>query len=237
MYNMNIQYNTILNNNVTISYISVNSEFGGCPIVIIPGAVNSADEVHAALSEHLPAYHIIISLRGRGKSSSPESGYTLSDQASDIQAVIEHEKIQSCVLFGHSIGSTIGIRAAQNFAASLKAFVVGDFPPFYPPYSNTWATQVLAFSEAIDITPTAVNGIAKDAQYTDVLDELNSLSCSIYAIRVSGENSLLRPEDAEKLKELCPQCTVLELEDSGHEMIHDNPKELARMLIEITQQG
>ncbi|MBK9246920.1 MAG: alpha/beta hydrolase [Ignavibacteria bacterium] len=233
---MNIQYKTTLKDEVSISYIVVNENLSGVPIVIIPGAVNSAEEIVEAFDGKLTSYHIIISLRGRGKSSSPVTGYSLSDQASDIQAVIECEKIESFVLFGHSVGSTIGIRAARNFPNNIKALVMGDFPPFYPPFDENWVAHVLSYGDGIDITPIALHGIARDAEYIDVIDELNALKCDSYAIKASGEDSLLRTEDAQKLQELCPRCTILELPESGHEMIRDNPIELARILESISKQ-
>lgn len=229
---MNTQYTTTQNGNVTISYISVNSNLGGTPIIIIPGAINSADEVYSALQGHLDQYHIIISLRGRGESSSPETGYSLADQASDINAVIESENLQSVVIFGHSLGSTIGIKAASTIPEKVKGFLMGDFPPFYPPYSEQWAEHVMSFGDGLDITRSAVFGIAKDAEYTDVSKELNELQCNVLAIRASGENTLLRQEDAEKLKEICPNCEVTVLEESGHELMNDNPKGLAAILKE-----
>lgn len=229
---MNIKHTATQNGDVTISYISVNSHLGGTPIIIIPGAINSADEVYSSLQGHLDQYHIIISLRGRGESSSPETGYSLSDQASDINAVIENENLQSVVIFGHSLGSTIGIKAASIIPDKVKGFLMGDFPPFYPPYSEQWAERVMSLGEGLDITETAIIGIANDAEYADVSKELNKLQCKILAIRASDESTLLRPGDAEKLKEICPNCEVTVLEESGHELMSDNPKGLAAIFKE-----
>ncbi len=229
---MNTQYTTTQNGDVTISYISVNSHLGGTPIIIIPGVINSADEVYRALQGHLDGYHIIISLRGRGESSSPETGYSLSDQASDINAVIDNENLESVVIFGHSIGSTIGIKAASTIPKKVKGFIMGDFPPFYPPYGERWAQHVLSFGDELAITQKAIFGITNDAEYADVSKELNELQCKVLAIRASADNTLLKPEDAEKLKEICPNCEVMVLEESGHELMSDNPKGLAAILKE-----
>jgi len=231
---MNIQHKTIQNNSVTIHYIVVNSEKGGIPVIMIPGAINSADEVLEAIKEYLSTYHIIISLRGRGKSSSPENGYTISDQASDILAVIESEKLDSIVLFGHSLGSTIAIKAASSIKEKVKGLIMGDFPPFYPPYNLEWAEHVNSFGDDIDISTKAVFGLANEAEYNDVSNELNILKCRILAIRASKDNTLLREEDADKLKEICPNCEVVLLNESGHELISDNPKGLSQVIEEFT---
>ncbi|MBI3259303.1 MAG: alpha/beta fold hydrolase [Ignavibacteriae bacterium] len=229
---MKTQYTTTQNGDATISYISVNSHLGGTPIIIIPGVINSADEVYSAMQGHLDGYHIIISLRGRGESSSPETGYSLSDQASDINAVIENENLQSVVIFGHSLGSTIGIKAASIIPEKVKGFLMGDFPPFYPPYDERWTQHVLSFIDNIEISEKAVLGIAKDAAYADVSKELNDLPFKVLAIRARGGNTQLREEDAEKLKEICPNCEVTVLEESGHELMSDNPKGLAAIFKE-----
>ncbi len=100
------------NAGVNISYYKINEEVGGLPLIIIPGITNSANEVIAAFSEDLPIYHIVISLRGRGKSDSPESNYSLDDQAGDINAVVAVENLAGYFLFGYSVGTGIAIRAA-----------------------------------------------------------------------------------------------------------------------------
>ncbi|MBS1536241.1 MAG: alpha/beta hydrolase [Bacteroidetes bacterium] len=223
------------NNGVNISYYKVNEASGGKPLVIIPGAINSAEEVMSAFSSSLPIYHIIISLRGRGKSDSPETHYSLDDQASDIQAVVHQEKLSEYFLFGHSFGSSIAIRAAVGDKAAVKGLIMGDFPPFYPPFDKSWASRIL-WQNDLHISKTAVEGLANSAKYIDLASDVNSLECSLVALQATKEDAVIRSEDVEGLRRLCPNVLVKELPNTGHEMLIENPTVVAEILKEIVTQ-
>jgi pimeloyl-ACP methyl ester carboxylesterase len=226
---------TVDNNGVRISYYKVNESPNTIPIVIIPGAVNSAEEVMDLFSEYLPDYHIIISIRGRGKSESPDAHYTLTDQSSDILAVVNNELLSKYVLFGHSLGGTIATSAASKDAASVRGLILGDFPPFYPPYSEQWANRVLQF-DGIQITKKAVEGIVHDAEYIDLTAELNSLKCPIVALRATKEDAQITLEDVEGFSHVCPQVRIIEIADTGHEMLDENPSLVASLLQEFIRE-
>ncbi len=211
------------NAGVNISYYKVNEEVGGSPLIIIPGITNSANEVIAAFSEDLPIYHIVISLRGRGKSDSPESNYSLDDQAGDINAVVAAENLNGYFLFGYSVGTGIAIRAAFQNKDKVLGLFLGDFPPFYPPLDKSWGSQVIRGNK-LQITKTAVDGLVKDAKYIDLSDDINSLECFIVALKATDENAAIRTNDVEGLQRKCPNVQIIELEDTGHDMFLDNPE-------------
>lgn len=211
------------NAGVNISYYKISEETGGFPLIIIPGITNSANEIIAAFSEDLPIYHIVISLRGRGKSDSPESNYSLDDQAGDVKAVIEAENLDGYFLFGYSVGTGIAIRAAFQNKDNVLGLFLGDFPPFYPPLDKSWGSQVIRGNK-LQITKTAVEGLVKDAQYIDLSEDINSLDCFVVALKATDENAAIRTNDVEGLQRKCPNVQIVELEDTGHDMFVDNPE-------------
>src|SRR4051812_11489996 len=76
----------------------------GVPVVFVPGMSNPARdyEDNEALVTALGTRTIIaISIRGRGESDAPETGWTIAAQASDIAAVVEHEQLRRYHLAGH----------------------------------------------------------------------------------------------------------------------------------------
>ncbi|MGE3801502.1 MAG: alpha/beta fold hydrolase [Candidatus Kapaibacterium sp.] len=218
------------NSGVTIHAIEFHREVEGIPLIIIPGATNSAEEIETDLRGVLPLHHIIINLRGRGKSDSPEKGYSLADQASDILAILNHLNLQECIIFGHSLGSTIGIKAASQVIDRVKGFIMGDFPPFYPPYDGSWAEHVLE-REGLQITSTAVHGMAADPTYTDLSEELKGLTCPLLLIRGGKEDSLFPADQAEFLKTIVPNIEVSVLPESGHDIFGPEPGALTQELI------
>ncbi|MGM9948607.1 MAG: alpha/beta fold hydrolase, partial [Lysinibacillus sp.] len=59
------------------------------PLLYIPGALNDAEQALEMLDAFYPRKRVAISLRGRGKSEAPQSGYSLDDHASDIEAAVD----------------------------------------------------------------------------------------------------------------------------------------------------
>ena len=85
----NIQEGFADNKGVKIHYITVNANDSEIPLLMIPGMTNSADEIMEDLgNNNFGRYCIHISIRGRGKSNSPDSGYSFEEQVSDINAVV-----------------------------------------------------------------------------------------------------------------------------------------------------
>lgn len=228
-----MQHKTVTNKDVAISYITVNEQTEGTPLVIIPGMVNAAEEVQEYFSPFFTYPHIIISLRGRGGSDSPEQGYTLADQASDVLAVIEAEQLQDFCVFGHSIGSSIGIYAVHTMPQRVKAFIMGDFPPYYPPYGAAWAERVLT-NQPTTMTEKAVRGLAREAEKLILVKELQLL-CSASRVLVlqadeEASYAAIKNDDADKFAQHFPLAQLYKLKGIGHEMLYDNPQEIAAII-------
>ena len=208
------------------------------PVLIVPGAINSAEEIEADLGGKLERHHVIISLRGRGKSGSPQEGYTLGDQASDIVAMMNRLELPEAVLFGHSLGSSVAIEAAGNMPGRIKGIIMGDFPPFYPPYGQKWVDRVLSREER-HITATAVQGLADEATQTNLSDTLRQLEIPMLLIKGGEEDSLMPEEHVEQLKKIVPDVQIRILPDSGHDIFQPDPaplvEEIERFVREIEE--
>ncbi len=218
------------NNGVTIHCIEHNSENGGIPILLIPGATNSAEELEEDLANSLLHYHIIVSLRGRGKSDSPQSGYLIDDHASDVIAVIEHFNIEGFYLFGHSVGASVCIRVAVSQPSKIKGLILGDFPPFFPPFDKSWADSVLRNPKA-SISKTALYGLAKEGRYIDLSKDFQHISCPIMLIRGGQKDSAFPEEQVAPFQKIAPTCQVETLPNSGHDIFKPNPIEFVEKVI------
>jgi pimeloyl-ACP methyl ester carboxylesterase len=218
----------LVNNNGTqIHYAVLNKTTDSSqnmPWVIIPGMGNSADDVIADLGDAFPDYQVHISLRGRGKSDSPDEGYALNDHISDIEVVANHLGLEQFYLYGHSIGSSMAIRYAHLYPHKVAALAMGDFPPMYPPHDENWAESILANIDEIDMTEKAVRGIvACGEDYIELSDELAALTCPILLIRGGQDDAFFKEEHEPYIRDIVPTIQIAVLNESGHELLLPTP--------------
>ncbi|MFI5201436.1 MAG: alpha/beta fold hydrolase [Candidatus Kapaibacterium sp.] len=208
------------NNGVQIHALEFNSTRNGIPLVMVPGMGNAAEEIAENVGALLTRRTIILSLRGRGKSDSPKIGWRLEDQASDIATVVKHFGFPKIALFGHSTGGSIAARSLPMISAEVVAFIIGDFPPFYPAYSESWSARVKKIG--LPMTDFALGGIVRDAKQTVVSEYLDSVR-NLFAITGDPDTSLLKADDIARLEQLFPQIKIERLSGCGHEFLSDDP--------------
>ncbi len=76
--------------------------------------------------------------RGCGRSVAAQSVYTIEQMALDIVALMEHLKLPSAHLIGHSMGGRIALSLAQNFPGKGKSLIMaaGGLGPAARPGSD-----------------------------------------------------------------------------------------------------
>lgn len=94
----------------------------GLPVVFLHGTSDSLRSFELVLP-HLPprVRAIALSQRGHGDSERPDAGYGPGDFAEDVAAFLDALDIDSAVIVGHSMGTTI----AQRFALDHPRRVIG----------------------------------------------------------------------------------------------------------------
>ncbi len=80
------------------------------------------------LAEHFRV--TAFDLRGHGYSDVTGTGYTSSDHAADLFALMNHFGIKSAKLVGHSFGAVIALHAAVLAPDRVEAVVLSD--PYFP---------------------------------------------------------------------------------------------------------
>ncbi|MFI5265110.1 MAG: alpha/beta fold hydrolase [Candidatus Kapaibacterium sp.] len=103
------------------------------------------------------------------------------------------------------------------------AFIIGDFPPFYPPYGEGWMNHVKEQMSFLPITDVALAGIVRDAEYTDVSEYLNAVSSNLFAITGDPDESLLKADDIARLEQMFPLIKIERLDGCSHEFLSDDP--------------
>ncbi|MCY7411326.1 MAG: alpha/beta hydrolase [Chitinophagales bacterium] len=111
---------SITHNGTSIGYFE---EGAGTPIIFIHGFPMD----HAAWNEFAKPftekYKVILPDNpGFGKSSLPNEELTMDYYADCIKAILEEEKISSCLMIGHSMGGYMVLNFAGRFPNYLKGF-------------------------------------------------------------------------------------------------------------------
>lgn len=74
---------------------------------------------------------VTLDCRGHGKSDAPESGYSIDDRISDIDAILDHFDLAEPVLVGHSMGATTAGWYAARRSDQIGGVVLLDPESFH----------------------------------------------------------------------------------------------------------
>ena len=117
-----------LGTHVSLEYVDV-GEHTGNVLVLLPGLSDSWRSYELVLP-HLPSTFraIAVSQRGHGDSDKPETGYTVRDFATDLNALLDALSIRRAVIAGHSSASLVARRFALDHAEKTAGLVLeGSF--------------------------------------------------------------------------------------------------------------
>jgi pimeloyl-ACP methyl ester carboxylesterase len=93
-----------------------------------------------------------VTYRGHGNSSKPDAGYAPSDYAADLAAFLDAMQIESAVIVGHSMGSSVAQRFAIDYPSRTRALVLEG--AFFPSPHNAAVREffqtVKGFADPID---------------------------------------------------------------------------------------
>jgi pimeloyl-ACP methyl ester carboxylesterase len=117
-----------LPNGINIEYVE-QGERSGVPVLFLHGVTDSWRSFEPVLP-YLPAsiHPYALSQRGHGDSTSPASGYSFRDFASDVAAFMDALNIKGAVIVGHSMGSYVAQRFAMDHPGrTLGLVLIGSF--------------------------------------------------------------------------------------------------------------
>ena len=217
-----------VNGELKIEYLHVNEDAGGISYIIIPGACVSAQGFYDGVKDSLLCNAAIISVRGLGESSKPESGYTADDFVSDIHSVMLASGFEKPCLIGHSAGAGLAAAYAVRYPASIKALVLADYPPGIPKYNSEWAEMVLADKPELD--KRFVNGLVNESVRHLYADEIAEKNIPVLVLKADGEDSILPEPLLEMLKEKMPHAEIVTIRECGHDIFGEKGDEAFRVI-------
>src|SRR6266508_822133 len=95
----------------------------GEPLVLIPSTAFSGEvwKPYQVPGLSKSVLLIIHDPRGSGRSTAIQQVYTINQMANDVVALLDHLKISSAHVLGHSMGGRIGLEIALNFPGRVKS--------------------------------------------------------------------------------------------------------------------
>lgn len=117
---------------ITLNYV-VQGDSNGPVIVLLHGAGDSWHSYDRVFPLIPPTYRVYaITLRGHGLSDHPETGFSRSDFAADILDFLDQLHIHHATLVGHSLGSFVAQRVAEEDTDHLDRLVLIGSGPGIP---------------------------------------------------------------------------------------------------------
>jgi len=194
-----------------------------------------------------------IDLPGHG-----ENEFNLISSVQDYAASIDQTIQEDTIVVGHSMGGLIALElAARNsrvkavvLAASfyelpvhpkiLGSLADGEFPEslFNASYYRNVSQQLLQEEkEELNLVPVEITHADFKAcnDYKEGGDILESLKIPVYAI-LGKQDKLLPKEPAESLKKLNPAINIIEIDESGHYIMLEQPEKFAEALTKVIQE-
>jgi pimeloyl-ACP methyl ester carboxylesterase len=103
----------------------------GTPVILLHGYTDSRQSYDLVLPLLPASWHVFaVTHRGHGDSSKPETGYGPEHFSEDLAAFLNAMQIESAVIVGHSMGSTVAQRFAIDHPLRTRALVLeGAFLP------------------------------------------------------------------------------------------------------------
>lgn len=191
------------------------------PVLLVPGMAGSAATWHA-----LPGFVQLlrddgrrdvfaVSLRGRGGSSCPLTGWTAAHHHADVRGVLDAERIARCHLVGHSVGAAYVLGTALESPERVASVTLGDFGPGLPQYGDAWAARMDAVPEP-GFHREFPRRLVAEAVRVDHAPRLAELQVPLLVLQGTQSGSLL--SDAElRSYETAPRLEVVRV-DAGHDV-------------------
>jgi pimeloyl-ACP methyl ester carboxylesterase len=224
-----------LNNQVRLHYLDGHADGPtGLSIVIVPGLAESAEDYAELMRRLAPRRCVTISLRGRGRSDTPASGYTLDDHADDVLAVVRHLGLPRLVFVAFSRGVPYAIRCAARHPERVAGLALGDYAAIHTRLPQEWVPWFLAGSwrgtAVVERVPEAVvHAIQRESVQVPLWDQLRSIDCPVLVVG-GRKDGVLTPEDVVQYRHAgVADLRIAWLEDAGHDLLAPDETALVDM--------
>lgn len=169
-------------------------------VLFLPGMLGSAPLYQREIEQDWKDYSCIaMTFRGRGRRPAPPSGFSLSDHASDLNAVIKHCSLKNLYVVAHSRSVSYLLGWFKYFSQSQNVNIIGvaflDHPPFHFPISDEWVKNVTSTAQDRNISLKTLQNIKSEAQFEDLTGIAMAIQCPTLWVTGTETDCMLTEED------------------------------------------
>ncbi|MGL4912284.1 MAG: alpha/beta fold hydrolase [Romboutsia sp.] len=209
------------------------------PLLICPGLSESAKDYLNIIESINDRRCIAMSFRGRGKSDSPQNGYTLEDHIKDITSVVEELYLNQFCIMGYSRGVSYALGYSILNNNLLKGLILGEYPAEHKKMPRGWAKESMEFykthCDSISIEYEVLKSIEEESKQVNFKEQLSNITCKTLILKGETEETLLTMEDiSDYLNNLNSKyIKVKRFEKAGHDIKEDDFENLIEVLKEF----
>ncbi len=181
----------------------------------------------------LGSHAVALSLRGRGLSSTPETGYDLEDHLSDISAVVDHLGLKEYCVLGFSRGASYALGWMLAHPRDMRGLILVDQPPVHvkpgPGYVDYWAgLNYLGVPILNFMRRSALEGLEREARDVDFSARLHELRIPVTFFAGRNQDAVIPSNVNDAIigqyRKAIPSITVVDFLKSGHMIPDEEPE-------------
>ncbi|MBZ9687330.1 alpha/beta hydrolase [Clostridium estertheticum] len=221
------------NESVKIHVLENGIPSSGTPSLLVIGGLWEPAERSIPIPSNISSHVVALSFRGRGLSSTPETGYDLADHLSDIDAVVKHCQLQNYCVLGFSRGASYALGWSLKNQQNMCGLILVDQPPIHSRpgsgYADFWSKLVYLEVPILNfMRQIALEGIERETIENDFSPQLSHLHIPVtFFVGRNKEAKISSDVSNESLQlytQAIPSCEVVKFLKSGH-MIPDEEQQ------------
>ncbi|HEV8513717.1 MAG TPA: alpha/beta hydrolase [Cyclobacteriaceae bacterium] len=207
----------------------------GKPMVILHGNGGSIGG-RANLIPDFASHYKVIALDNRchGKSDCPKGYLTYEQMASDVNAVLNHLKIDSAYIWGHSDGGIIGLLVAIHYPKKVKKLLASG-PNLRP---DSTAVDPAVFPLMDKMWPMVKNDTIQSKQFRLLVEQPHIKIADVKKIKadvmiMGGDRDVIRNEHLLEMHKNIPRSLLCILPGTTHFVATDRQKWFMEILYDF----
>ena len=207
----------------------------GKPLVLLHGNGGSIGS-RAKLIPEFAAHNQVVAFDSRchGKTDCPSGYLTYEQMASDVNAVLNHLKIDSAFIWGHSDGGIVGLLVAIHYPKKVKKLLASgaNLRP------DTTAIDPALLPILDKMWPVVKNDSIRSKQFRLLVDQPNIKTADLRKIKadvmiMGGDRDAIRNEHLLEIHENIPGSLLCILPGTTHFVYEDRTKWFMEILFDF----